>query len=247
MKTNCSNKSEKDYQTISFTRFSKNLNLVDLKVKLEKSNSTDTVHYYIITSVEFINGKFRQTGSGPNLEGDLITLCTCKHKMRACKITENDWIAGITSRDKTIIKEEEARNCLFFLIRIKELFDNQFELQTHLQREHPISLKLKDATINKFGDIFLMKYCNEDYHDVKNYFPPKLDHCHRKEESPLEWYGDIELYGKKAHKLVMGDIDYSYVWDIPKIGLMGKYQNLNKGERHSDLKDFIKQLEPRNN
>ncbi|MEO8210868.1 MAG: hypothetical protein ABI840_09910 [bacterium] len=250
MNTNCSSKSERDYQSISFNQFKKNFNLVDLKTKFGKSFSADTVHYYILTTVKFEDGTFRQTGSGPNLEGDLITLCTCKHKMRAGNIEKGDWIAGIISRNKTKIKEKEARNCLFYLIRIKKLFDNQLDLQNYLQQEYPNSLKMKYATENKLGDIFLMKNNNEDYHDVKNFVLP-IGHCHYKNE---KWHEDIEQYeyeynkhNKSPHKLVVANTDYSYVWSIPKIGLKEEYQNLYQGNKKSDLKDFLQELELRKN
>lgn len=247
MKTNCSSKIQRNYQAISFKQFKKNLSLVDLKIELEKKFSAVTVHYYIITTIKFEDGNFRQTGSGPNLEGDLITLCTCKHKMRAGNMEKGDWIAGMVSRNKTKIKEKEARNCLFYLIRIKELFDHQFDLQNYLQQEYPNSLIKKYATINKLGDIFLMKNSNEDYYDVKNFVTPK-GHCHYEDGV---WHKDIEQYEykykKSPHKLVVADINHSYVWNIPKIGLKKKYQILNRGNKDLDMKDFLIKLEKRNN
>src|SRR5438270_714249 len=40
-------------------------------------------YMYTMTSIVLESGRLEQSGSGPNFEGGLITLCTCKHSMRA--------------------------------------------------------------------------------------------------------------------------------------------------------------------
>ena len=55
---------------------------------------------YVVTTVKSRNGRLHQAGSGPNFQGDLMTLCSCKHEMRAypdIRSLERVWIAGYTA------------------------------------------------------------------------------------------------------------------------------------------------------
>ncbi len=42
------------------------------------------VYRYVITSVDNNGGRFVQRGSGPNFQGNMVTLCTCKHRKMQC-------------------------------------------------------------------------------------------------------------------------------------------------------------------
>lgn len=53
-----------------------NLSGRDLIQRLGKMEGS--VYCYIVTSVKDRGGLFVQTGSAPNFQGGLITLCTCK-------------------------------------------------------------------------------------------------------------------------------------------------------------------------
>ena len=67
----------------------------------------DKTYSYVVRTVkvkklESATVGFEQHGSAPNFQGDLLTLCTCKHQMRsrlsADQWQENVWLAGFTSR-----------------------------------------------------------------------------------------------------------------------------------------------------
>ena len=88
------------------------LDIDELRERIAAAGSPDhmTVYGYVITTVELRDGLFDQTGSGPNFDGGLITLCTCKHDLRARMHTEewlkNQWIAGFTSWDVRFGKQD---------------------------------------------------------------------------------------------------------------------------------------------
>ena len=48
------------------------------------------VYCYVVDSVKNEGGRFVQRGSGPNFQGDMVTLCTCKHHMRT-SLSSDDW------------------------------------------------------------------------------------------------------------------------------------------------------------
>jgi len=67
-----------------YGKLKKNMNktLDDLKKILKEEDGL--VYGYVLTTVKGDgSGGFVQTGSAPNFQGGLITLCTCKHWMRA--------------------------------------------------------------------------------------------------------------------------------------------------------------------
>jgi len=60
-----------------------NLSLKELIQKLREEKGE--VYAYVLTTIKYKNGEFIQTGSAPNFQGGLITLCTCKRFMRTWK------------------------------------------------------------------------------------------------------------------------------------------------------------------
>jgi hypothetical protein len=209
-----------------------------------KPFNNDSLRYYVLTTVKVNENKLVQTGSAPNLEGGVITLCTCKHRMRTLDIKEGDWIAGLTSRDKNIIQDETAWNCLFYLIRISKLFDNQKELQLKLKKEYSNALRIKDSLRNRLGDLFFLREMhNRDIYDAKNYYEPCRNHAH---SSNNKWHEDIGLYKSKkqerVHKLVLANEEYSYVWMLPKISLKMSNRNLCQGEPSTTIRDFLQTI-----
>src|SRR4051794_13946447 len=58
---------------------------------------------YVVRTVKWARetAAFEQHGSAPNSQGDALTLCTCKHQMRASRAAGDwggVWLAGFTSR-----------------------------------------------------------------------------------------------------------------------------------------------------
>ena len=83
----------------------------------------DTVYCYIVDTAEQPDDRLCQTGSGPNFQGDLITLASCKHQMRTYMSAESwkgVWIAGFTRR--------ELKNRLFYLMRVTAAYASHREL-----------------------------------------------------------------------------------------------------------------------
>ena len=84
------------------------------------------VYCYVIASMRIREGKFVQTGCGPNFEGGLITLCTCKHRMRTAIDIEDwpdAWIAGFTGSSAG-----EAANFLVYLMQVEHAFASHRDL-----------------------------------------------------------------------------------------------------------------------
>src|SRR5260370_29241064 len=56
---------------------------------------------YVVTTVSNRDGEFRQYGCGPNFQGGLLTICTCKGRMRTYPgVLRGTWIAGFTDRSE---------------------------------------------------------------------------------------------------------------------------------------------------
>src|SRR5262249_40753817 len=50
--------------------------------------SGEELSCYIVESIKDDDGRYRQEGCSPNWQGGVITLCACKHKMRAGRSAE---------------------------------------------------------------------------------------------------------------------------------------------------------------
>jgi hypothetical protein len=104
-----------------------NLELVDLERHI--GSIRDTARSYIVDTVRLKADsiEFEQRGSAPNFQGDVLTLCTCKHQMRSrltAKEWENGvWIAGFTSR--TI---HARKHWLFYLAKVKWAHESHSDL-----------------------------------------------------------------------------------------------------------------------
>jgi hypothetical protein len=84
------------------------------------------VYHYVVASIHRHNGEFVQTGCGPNFQGGLITLCTCKHRMRTYMDPDDwngIWIAGFTS-----LPTGNGANFLIYLMRVAYAFASQRDL-----------------------------------------------------------------------------------------------------------------------
>jgi len=97
----------------------KNLSLKELVQKLREEKGE--VYAYVLTTIKYENGEFIQTGSAPNFQGGLITLCTCKRFMRTWKPVQEwkgVWIAGFTSTQITSTR----KNYLFYLMKVSNAY-----------------------------------------------------------------------------------------------------------------------------
>lgn len=210
-----------------------NLSLSELKQRMNKSGG-EQVRSYIVTTVDWKEDSLAQYGSGPNFQGGLITLCTCKHMMRTYHSAEDwkgMWIAGKT-------KKPVAENALFYLIKVSKAYESQAELWDALDEE---TKKAKNSRFNILGDVFEPKKKNliEDARfDSQKYFEPHKDHVHIKGE---KWKTDIEYKSKRHSVLLVGDVENSYLWTLPKIYFCGLKNNV-RGNSKINFEDFIKGL-----
>lgn len=226
---NCSKSITKSEQTIS-AKFLVNYSSKLLQKKI-KDHLDEPIYYYIIRSVDLENNKFIQKGSGPNFEGDIITLCTCKHKMRTYpNIDQGTWIAGITSKNIG----SNLGNYIYYLARINETFNSHYELWEYFKKHAPNTLKLKSSVQNPLGDIFFPKNKTiNDMFDPDEYRKPIQGHSHQK-----NWHDDIKIRYKKPSKLIVFDPKYSFVWKSPVIKI--NPNKLTQGQRRKDtITEFL--------
>lgn len=202
------------------------------------SGTPATVYSYIVATVKYPEGVFIQTGSAPNFQGDVISLCTCKHFMRSFRGIDSwrdTWIAGFTG----IGAGKVRRNALIYLMKVRVAFESYSDLW--YSEDVPDAVKqAKLASENKHGDIFQPKSKpadNRDKYDFKRYCPPISDHVHKD-----VWHKDINyekgVCGRKA-ALLIGDEQYSYLWNQPQLF---HSEQLNRGHRKYDLQSFLKCL-----
>ena len=195
----------------------------------------ETVYSYIVITVECLNGRLRQEGSAPNFQGDLITLCSCKHWMRTFRDTESwkgVWIAGYTRRD--------LGNRLFYLMRISEAFESHRELWLSDLISEETKTK-KAAHQSKFGDIYQPKSEASDAYSHRDYIRPHTSHVHRR---PDIWRQDIDYYSAQHGRrpaLLVGNPNYSFLWDEP---LITYPFTLYQGQKRTCLSELFPFIEP---
>ena len=153
---------------------------------------------------------FEQWGSGPNFQGGLVTLCTCKGQMRAGKAAGDwcgTWVAGFTSR--TI---HEGRTWLFYLARVQQPLPSQFDLWNYLT---PEAQRAKSASLNRQGDAYVpvAGWDGTERFGAANYETPNENHVHRG-----FWKDDINkmYYGRQPYLFVF-DPNMSFLWERPRI------------------------------
>jgi hypothetical protein len=191
------------------------------------------VYSYIIASMRNHNGQFVQTGCGPNFEGGVITLCTCKHRMRSFLNPDQwngIWIAGFTS-----LPTGDGKNFLIYLMRVAHAFASQRDLW--FSTAIPAAVKqVKAAHRNRLGDLYQPRGKEIAPWDPHGYVPPCPNHRHAE-----GWATDINYEGVGARHaaLLVGDPHQSYLWNRPMIHYAGR---LHRGQKKSTLDGLLGQL-----
>lgn len=206
-----------------------NLAIPELRNEVAGELSDSLLYSYVMTSVEMHDGRLLQCGTGPNVEGDVLTLCTCKHYMRTWSaIEEGTWIAGLTSRADEFA--EANGHCLFYLSQIESVHETYPELGNYLTEEFgEDALDVKKTSNNPLGDFYEFDareaHSTDDdlYYDPDRYKKPVDDHDHN--GSNDGWREDIDKkYDRTGRpKLVVGDPSRTYVWDEPSISYMPEH------------------------
>jgi hypothetical protein len=194
-------------------------------------NATDTsapIYYYVMSSVRSHNNTLQHIGSGPNWQGGVITLCTCKHLMRTypyCK--QGTWIAGFSN-----FKAGEGNNSLIYLMRVGQTYKSHCALWHSLPEE---IREAKASDMNPLGDVYrpLGREIQESPFDPAMYRKPCRNHSHER-----GWSKDIKYKAKKGiHPLLLvGDVKYSFVWNQCMITLG---HSIGRGQRRLNLCEFI--------
>ena len=210
----------------------RNLPLNELRDCIADRND---VYFYVMTSVEYRNQRFFQRGTGPNFQGGLITLCTCKHRMRS-SLSAHDWrgkwVAGFTG-----ITEYQRKNFLVYLMKVSEVFESHYDLWFS-ESVSSETKRAKAAHLNQFGDIYKPKRKGIDPYEIKDYEEPCKEHSHFE-----GWQKDIKYdkgYSGRPAALLVGCEKKSFLWDVPKIW---HSQQLPRSFTRLELDGFWKHLE----
>ena len=166
-----------------------NLPLALLADRIRKDRGR--AYTYILSTVTLNRNTldFEQHGSAPNFQGDVLTLCTCKHQMRsrlsADQWQDDVWIAGFTSRSI-----HAGTHWLFYLAKV----ESAHECHSDLWRRMAASTRnAKAAHIYYLGDMFKPKTpeptANARF-SPSRYVIPSI-HDHRRDRSDTSWQNDI--------------------------------------------------------
>jgi hypothetical protein len=227
---------ERDHQPFPRSgRLAVNANLPPETLR-QRVAGTGTVYCYIITSVKNRDGQLVQAGCGPNFQGDLITLCTCKHFMRTFLDAgdwEGQWIAGFTTS-----ATGEGKNFLVYLMRVSQAYQSHRDLWLSSR----ISQRTKQAKavhLDKFGDLYQPQTGIIAPWDPRGYISPRSNHRHAQ-----DWKGDVayEGVGGRPAALLVGDPSYSFLWNHPEVYCPDR---LHRGQKKSSLAKLLDQLKTR--
>jgi hypothetical protein len=150
-----------------------------------------TVYVYTHHEIYMDGGELMQSRSGPNWEGGIVTLATCKHFMR----TYRNFGAGVGVVGVTNKLEQE--NWLLYAGVVDKVFPSNYDLGQYLYRHHCEAYKAKLMTTNRLGDIVesFGDLAYAERYDKGNYIEPCANHCRAEELDPNgnpKWYKDIE-------------------------------------------------------
>lgn len=198
-----------------------------------------TVYSYVVQTIKNEGGSFVQTGSAPNFQGGLITLCTCKHLMRTSRSPrdwEETWIAGFTS-----VGIFDKRNALVYLTRIAHAFESHHDLW--YSDDIPEVVKhAKSARSSRYGDLFQPVDPSSDPFDPRDYHQPCDHHSHCGDT----WHGDVDYTGHSGRRaaLLVGVPAYSFLWNRPTIFFPRVSPGgIGRGNPKTDLSDLLSRLE----
>jgi len=143
-------------------------------------------------------GVFLQTRSGPNWEGGVITLATCKHHLRTTRTPEEwigVWFAGFTPKIN-------GENYLLYLAEVTQAFDSNYALGQLLKDKYPRAYAVKNAANNPLGDVYPPSgslrgeqvYYRQNFSASAEHVRQELKHGEPK------WYSDIEYIGRSGRR-----------------------------------------------
>jgi hypothetical protein len=239
----------RDIQTVqpfpSGGRLSRNLGLPLPLLAARLGQQNDRAYSYVVRTVKLNHETttFEQHGSAPNFQGDVLTLCTCKHQMRAsqaAKDWQGVWLACVTSR--TI---HDGKHWLFCLAKIESAHESHADLWGRMT---PATRGAKEAHVNYLGDLFKPKTplpTGEARFSPLRYVSPHL-HSHRWREEDgwhNDWHNDINYHLAEKYRhppLLVADPQRTFIWNEPIIYLADDHcRNYLKW---SSLQELLAQL-----
>lgn len=211
---------------------------------IEDALGSDAVIYaYVMTSVTKENGSLKHQGCGPNIEGGLITLCTCKHYMRSAKHwlddssknASNKWVAGFTDN-------KNGGNVLFYLMKIGEVYESHADLwRAFLQQGRQKILDVKNSSSNPLGDVYQPKDIEKCFLGIQ-YKQESYENTIAGHEHDGDWRKDInyEGYGKQQAAMLVGEAVNSFVWT--KEMVFSKLPLPRSTKKYGNPEDFLNSL-----
>lgn len=182
------------------------------------------------------DNEFIQTRSGPNWEGGLLTIATCKHLLRSrlpspYKIPMSGlltltggvemytwdsepsvWLAGFTP---TI----DGATYLLYMARVGVVFGSNYDLGAYLKSNYRSAYDAKLAMDNVRGDVYKprKKLRGEGKFDPLNFYTP-YNHCRQVEsykDGTPKWHRDIaySVNGRRAYPILFDEV---YLYSKPK-------------------------------
>lgn len=221
----------------------RNIGLPLPKIKTTLGGRQGIAYSYIVRSVKFNREttRFEQHGSGPNFQGGCLTLCTCKHRMRASRSADSwsgSWIIGVTSR--TI---HDGKHWLCFLAKIQSAYESHSDLWNDLDAN---TRNAKAAHKHYLGDVYRPKRprLQGDVRFSSDHYVEPSYHTHHNPKNPMGWKNDIEY--RKASRfgyasLLVADPSHTFVWDKPLIVFVGDHcRDFHKWLRLTELLDRLR-------
>ncbi|QDT48927.1 hypothetical protein Pan258_29740 [Symmachiella dynata] len=212
-----------------------------LKATIGETN--DRAYSYVLSTVKLDHEvtTFEQHGSAPNFQGSVLTLCTCKHQMRATQTTEDwegVWVAGFTSR--TIY---DGKHWLFYLAKIDSAHESHTDLWSAMRAS---TRNAKAADTHFLGDIFRPKLPTPtgNARFSHNRYVMPTAHAHRQHRGDKGWRNDINYRHAEKYRhppLLACDPKQTYLWDEPLIYFAGNHcRNFHKWSSLSRLISRLK-------
>ena len=214
----------------------KGVTLTALRCYMVKVDSK--AYSYVVSSVKLNKQTkgFEQHGSAPNFQGDLLTLCTCKHQMRARRKIgdwKDVWVAGLTSRTL-----HQGKHWLFYLAKIKSAYESHADLWRSLESE---IRNAKEANRHYLGDLFrpkLTQLQGNDRYSPSRYVIPAT-HTHRRQPDDICWHNDIKCHHATKYgysSLLVADPELTFIWDRPTVYAREKHcRNYHTWSSFADL------------
>lgn len=208
------------------------------------TDSSSDAYAYTMTSVRSIDGTMQQCGSGPNIQGGYITLCTCKRLMRTFREPRDwigAWIIGISGAGAGV------DHAVFYMMKVQAAFESHYDLW-HSDLIPADTKQAKSASKHRLGDLYEPKGKNLNPFDPGSYIEPIAKHSHRKDKNQQEWHRDIRYEGwqtKRPAALLVGDPKLSFIWETPLI--YPRFQNPPrlKGLTLNEFAELFEERQPK--